>query len=88
MQLLRNSPDYARLQDVIAAEEAGQSIIFAVTARDSRTEESYTSPAGVLKVIPKYEMGSDVDGDVEFTILMSNVVHFPPKINIGLTSGV
>ena len=88
VQLLRNSPDYARLQGVIAAEEAGQSIIFAVTARDSRTEESYTSPAGVLKVIPKYEMGSDVDGDVEFTILMSNVVHFPPKINIGLTSGV
>lgn len=85
---LRNSLDYAKLQNIIAAEEAGQSIIVAVTARDSFTEESYTTPGGVFQDIPNFQQGSDVDGDVEFTILMTNCVHVPPKLDLNITAGV
>jgi hypothetical protein len=80
VRILRNSPDYARLQAIIAAEEAGQSILLAINARDSLTKESYSSPAGFFKAIPNFQQGSDVDGDVEFTILMSQVVHIPPIV--------
>lgn len=81
IRVLRNSPDYARLQAIIAAEIAGQSIIFTVTAKDSITEEKYVSPAGVFSEVPDFQTGSDVEGDVEYVILMSNTVHFPPKIS-------
>ena len=81
VQVLRNSPDYGDLQAIIAAEEAGQSIIVAVKASDALTKESYTSPGGFFKSVPKFQQGPDVDGDVEFTILMSQVVHVPPTIN-------
>lgn len=82
VQILRNSPDYARLQAIIAAEEAGQSIIIAVACSDSRTNESYSSPGGLFKFIPNYQNGSDVDGDVEFTVLMPGTVHIPPTITL------
>ena len=86
VQILRNTADYAKLQAIIAAEEAGQSILVAVNARDSLTEESYTSPVGVFKNIPQYQMGSDVDADVEFTVLMSTVVHIPPSASLDIVS--
>lgn len=88
VQILRNSPDYAKLQNIIAAEEAGQSIIVAATCRDSLTQESYTTPGGVFKTIPNFEQGSDVDADVEFTVLMPNCVHVPPKLDLNVTAGV
>lgn len=88
VQMLRNSPDYAKLQSIIAAEEAGQSVIVAATCRDSLTEESYTTPGGVFKTIPNFQQGSDVDGDVEFTVLMPNCVHFAPKLDLNVTAGV
>jgi hypothetical protein len=86
VQILRNTADYAALQAIIAAEEAGQSILVAVNARDSFTEESYTSPVGVFKNIPNYQMGTDVDADVEFTVLMSSVIHEPPKASLNIVS--
>lgn len=88
IQVLRNSPDYARLQAVIAAEEAGQSIIFAVNCRDSYTKESYTSPGGVFKKVSAFESGSDVSADMEFTILMPSTVHIPPIINLNVVANV
>lgn len=88
IQILRNSPDYAKLQNIIAAEEAGQSIILAATARDSLTKESYTTPGGVFKTIPNFQQGSDVDGNVEFAILMPNCVHVPPILDLNVTAGV
>jgi len=87
-QILRNSPDYAKLQNIIAAEEAGQSIIVATTCRDSLTQESYSSPGGFFKTIPAFQQGSDVDGDVEFTVLLANCVHIPPKLDLNVTAGV
>ena len=86
VQILRNTADYVRLQSIIAAEEAGQTILVAVTARDSLTEESYISPIGAFKAIPNYQMGSDVDADVTFTILMSGVVHVPPNQSLNIVS--
>lgn len=88
VQMLRNSPDYAKLQNIIAAEEAGQSIIVATNCRDSLTQESYSSPGGFFKNIPAFQQGSDVDGDVEFTVLMANCVHIPPKLDLNVTAGV
>jgi hypothetical protein len=78
--VLRNTPDYARLQAIVAAEEAGQSIQLVVNAKDSNTKESYTSPAGYMEEIPNYQTGVDVDGDVEYTIILTQVVHIPPTI--------
>jgi hypothetical protein len=88
IQMLRNSPDYARLQNIIAAEEAGQSIICAVTCRDSLTKESYSTPGGVFMDVPAFEQGSDVDADVEYTFFMPNCVHVPPKLDLNVTAGV
>lgn len=88
VRMLRNSPDYAKLQSIIAAEEAGQSIICAVTCRDSMTTESYSSPGAFFQNVPSFEQGSDVDGDVEYTILMFNTVHIPPKLDLNITAGV
>jgi hypothetical protein len=78
--VLRNTPDYARLQAIVAAEEAGQSIQLVVNAKDSLTKESYTSPAGYMQVNPTYKTGISVD-DVVYTIILSQVVHIPPTIN-------
>lgn len=86
--ILRNSPDYAKFQNIVAAEEAGQSIILAATARDSLTQESYSTPGGVFKVIPEFQQGSDVDADVVYSILMPNCVHVPPKLDLNVTAGV
>jgi len=86
VQTLRNTADYAKLQAIIAAEEAGQTILVAVSARDSLTEEEYISPVGLFKVIPDYQMGPDVDGDTEFTVLMSSVIHIPPSTALNITS--
>jgi hypothetical protein len=80
INVLRNTPDYARLQAIIAAEEAGQSIQLVVNAKDSLTKESYTSPAGYMQVNPTYKTGISVD-DVVYTIILSQVVHIPPTIN-------
>ncbi len=88
VQILRNSPDYARLQAIIAAEEAGQTVVMAVNCRDSYTQESYSSPGGLFKNIPNYQMGSDVDADVEFTVLMPSTVHIPPIVNIDVVANV
>lgn len=88
IKMLRNSPDYAKLQSIIAAEEAGQSIICAVTCRDSLTKESYASPSAFFKNVPAFEQGSDVDADVEFTILMFNTAHIPPKLDLNVSAGV
>lgn len=81
INVLRNSADYARMQSIVAAEEAGQSIQLVVGAKDSLTKESYSSPAAYLKGMPEYQMGSDVDGDVVYTILLTQTVHIPPVIN-------
>jgi hypothetical protein len=78
IQILRNSPDYAKLQAAIAAEEAGQTILMGVNCRDSKSEESYSSAGGLFKTIPNYQSGSDVDADVEFTVLMPTTLHVPP----------
>lgn len=86
VQILRNTADYAKLQAIIAGEEAGESILVAINARDSFTQESYTSPVGVFKNIPNYQIGSDVDADVEFTVLMSSVVHIPPIESLNIVS--
>lgn len=88
VQILRNSADYARLQSIIAAEEAGQSIILAVNCRDSRTQESYSSPGGIFKKMSNYQNGGDVDADMEFTVLMPSTVHIPPIININVVANV
>lgn len=86
VRILRNTPDYVKLQTIIAAEESGQAILVAVTARDSLTEEEYISPVGVFKNIPNYQTGPDTDADVEFTILMSSVIHNPPKADLNITA--
>lgn len=86
VQILRNNPDYVKLQAIIAAEEAGQAILCAVSARDTLTEEEYISQVGVFKNIPNFQSGSDVDADVEFTILMSSVVHIPPSVDVIINS--
>lgn len=86
VRVLRNTPDYVKLQTIIAAEESGQAVLCAVTARDSLTEEAYISPVGVFKNIPNYQMGPDTDADVEFTILMSSVIHTPPKADLNITA--
>jgi hypothetical protein len=88
IQMLRNSPDYAKMQAIVAAEEAGQSVLMAINCRDSKTEESYASPSALMQNIPNFQQGSDVDGDVEFTILMANTVHIPPLANMDNVAGV
>ena len=85
-RILRNSPDYVKMQQIVAAEEAGQTILCTVNARDSLTEEEYISLQSVFKNIPNYQMGSDTDADVEYTILMSSTVHIPPKNDVIINS--
>lgn len=86
VQILRNSADYARLEAIIAAEEAGETVLVAVDAKDSLTGERYTAAVGLFKNVPNYQVGSDVDADVEFTILMPSTIHVPPSQSLNITS--
>jgi len=78
INVLRQTADYAKLQAIIANEEAGLSNIFTVTLKDNNTKESYISTACVMKRIVTPMWGPNPEGDVEYQILMSSAIHTPP----------
>lgn len=78
LNVLRATPDYSRLQALVAAEEAGTTNVFSCMVKDNNTGETYYSPSCVLEKAPAFEVGPQPAPDVEYAILMPSVIHTPP----------
>lgn len=75
LNVLPKSADYIFLQKLVALEESGSQNVFICTVKDNNTGESYVSDSCVLKTAPAVSFGDNIDGGIEYQILMPSAVH-------------
>ena len=81
LNVLRNSPDYLKLQSIVTAEEAGESVLMVASYINNNTKEKFISTKAFMRVSPPVQDGADVEDNVEYKLFLANVIHTPPTVS-------
>jgi len=82
ISVIKDHTDDIRIKNIVAMEEAGASIVMAISYNDENTGERYVSVAGTLKEVSDITRGTDMDQNIAYVFNMPEAVHTPPSVGV------
>jgi hypothetical protein len=82
VSVIKDSADDVRMKNIVALEEAGSSVVIAISYNDENTKERYATLSGSLKEVSDLVRGADMDQNISYVFNMPDTVHTPPSVGV------